>query len=214
MSPSTTLPQRYRRGCGVAGLKKSVGGRRTRRGKTIGTTKIDGVTVPIDHNGAYPLAGWEIEGALHDVVPVLPSTEPLPRHPGVYVYNTRPSGATTPTTPGHWVAVRVPRDVDDPKEFFDSAGRSPSAYPGLLEGECEKKMVYNPLPLQEQGTFACGHYVTAYCAFRLVGWTMEDFLSLFNPFEPRVNDTIAVHLATPMVERVRRKCKSPPVYDV
>ena len=215
MSPWSTTHQRYRRGCGIAELEKKIKKRKKLRNhqhqlklptKTVGVMKLEGgEVVPLDHNGAYPLAGWEIEGALHGSTPVLSPPAPLPRKPGVYVYNTRPAGTTTPTTPGHWVAVCVPLENDEPVEFFDSFGKPPSAYPDFSNClNCESEVIlYNPLQLQESGTFACGHYVIAYCAFQLVGLKTGSFLSLFNPLTPRVNDTVAVSLATPMVKRVR-----------
>ena len=188
-------------------MANNITGGREAIGKTVATANVAGDVVPVDHNGAYPLAGWEIEGALHGVVPVFSPLTHLPNFPGVYVYNTRTPCQTTPTIPGHWVAVRVPQSPDLPVEFFDSFGRPPSAY-GLDDVICKRKqIIYNPLKLQESGTFACGHYVIAYCAFQLVGWTMDDYLDLFNPSTPRENDCIALELATPMVHRLAESYK-------
>ena len=93
-----------------------------------------GETVPVDINGAYPLAGWEIERALHGTTPILSPDSPLPIHGGTYVYNTRLPEETSAQKPGHWVAVYIPsggRDADQPVEFFDSFG-SPKKKKKLL----------------------------------------------------------------------------------
>lgn len=181
--------------------------------KVVGTVNVAGETVPVDRNGAYPLAGWEIEGALHGVTPILSPGMAPPKRPGVYVYNTRIPSETSPAKPGHWVAVYIPQqgasqtDFEaEPLEFFDSFGRAPEEYGDwpaeVLREWGSPRWLYNPVPLQESGSFACGYYVIAYCAFRLIGWTMSDFLSLFNPSLPAANDSVAVHLAEPMVRRL------------
>ena len=172
--------------------------------KAVAIANVAGEIVPVDHNGAYPLAGWEIEGSLHGVVPVLSPTEPLPKSPGLYIYNTRSACETSPKSPGHWVAASIPTFPSSHIEFFDSFGRPPSAYGLESVFDQSKEIFYNPVKLQESGTFSCGHYVIAYCAFHLVGWSMDDFLGLFNPTNPRENDCIAVELASPMVRRLAR----------
>ena len=105
MSPLTT--RRRDRGVDEVTDEKPRKKRRT-IGSGVGTVNVAGEIVPVDLNGAYPLAGWEIEGALHDSVVILSGASPLPTHPGAYVYNTRLPSETSPAKPGHWVAVYIP----------------------------------------------------------------------------------------------------------
>lgn len=207
MSRSTTRRRRRRGAYGAAVLEK-------KKSKRWMAKTVSGETVPVDRNGAYPLAGWEVEGALHGTVPILSPASALPSHPGVYVYNTRLPSETSAMKPGHWVAMYIPPQGPDspPVEFFDSFGKHPETYGDWLANvlrECGRgQWVYNPVALQESGSFACGYYVIAYCAFRLLGWRASDFLSLFNPLLPRENDRIAVQLANPLVLRLRKSYKT------
>ena len=159
-------------------------------------------TLPVDEHGAHPLAGWEIERALHGMINVRSPALPPPTHPGIYVYNTRPAADTSSSVPGHWVGVCIPRGGR--AEFFDSYGRHPSAYGNwtvdLMNGTGGSTWVYNNVPLQGIASFTCGHYVTAYCGFRFMGWSMEDYVDLFDPSTPRINDSIIVRLTLPMLK--------------
>ena len=161
-------------------------------------------TLPVDEHGAHPLSGWEIERALHGMVTVRSPRLPSPKHPGIYVYNTRLPEETSTLVPGHWVAVCIPHGGER-AEFFDSYGRHPSAYGNwtvdLMNGTGKSTWVYNNVPLQGFASFMCGHYVTAYCGFRLMGWSMEEYVDLFDPGTPLMNDSIIVQLTLPMLNR-------------
>ena len=122
------------------------------------------------------LYGYQIRNALGGIVDLF-GAEAVPdiEGPVVAVCNTDVSGGEGK----HWVAICIDRYGRG--EFFDSLGMHPIAY-GFeqhMDNKC-KTWTYNDIRLQDLTSVACGYYVIGYSMFKINGFSMETFVSMFS----------------------------------
>ena len=135
------------------------------------------MTMPFDSHGAYPLMGHEIMDFFGSHVTLLAADEGhlfVSKRPAYFVINT-----DTSEGPGeHWVAVYM-HDYHQ-GEFFDSYGEPPHFY-GLhhFMQINLSNWKYNDIRVQDYLSFTCGHHVVMYITLKLIGVSLEDYISLF-----------------------------------
>lgn len=95
----------------------------------------------------------------------------------------------------HWVAFYS--DSGDRMEYFDSYGRPPYQpdFQRFLRRNSRRRYVYNRYRLQGYDTSVCGHYCLTYLYCRAaLGMTLGDYVQLFDPASPSINDALVRRL--------------------
>lgn len=81
----------------------------------------------------------------------------------------------------HWVAIRCPRRMGDPPEYFDSYGFGPDDQTGILKTKAvflpymqrlverfqAPRFEYNRVNMQQVDSGYCGHYCAYFCKYGL-----------------------------------------------
>ena len=104
------------------------------------------------------------------------------QHPCSFIVNL--SKSTEPGT--HFVCIYV--DNNNKLEYFDSYGLAPFL-PRLINfitRNYDKRSLYNPYTIQNLSSYFCGYYCVAFLISKDLGWSIEDFYSVFN--NPITND--------------------------
>lgn len=79
----------------------------------------------------------------------------------------------------HWIAVYL--DPCGKLEYFDSYGLPPVVQDHFkFIKRNSTRYFYNPTQLQSLNSTVCGHYCLVYLYFRTNGFSMQDFLSMFD----------------------------------
>ena len=109
---------------------------------------------------------------------ILPNRRPL-----LIVANTDPHNR-----PGeHWIAMYIGRDAKG--EYFDSLGQpAPQIFQRYLNKFCNS---WTPIGRQLQSVIShfCGAYVTYYCLFRSLGYSLQHLISVFS-HDTALNDAL------------------------
>jgi hypothetical protein len=103
--------------------------------------------------------------------------------PACLIVNTHPS-----SKPGeHWVAFFM--DSKKRLEYFDSYGRdvAPNSYFEKFADVFETKS-FNKMRLQGPFSAVCGYYCLSYIFYRCLGYSLNQFLSLFSKENYHEND--------------------------
>ena len=122
------------------------------------------------------LYGYQIGHAMDGFVDLYAADEVSNLTPPVIaVCNTGVSG----TEGEHWVVVCIDRYGYG--EFFYSFGMHPIVY-GFSENitNKSKSWIYNDIRLQGPASAACGYYVIGYSMFKINGYGMDNFVSMFS----------------------------------
>ena len=116
-------------------------------------------------------------------------TLPITPHPqSTYICNL--DSSDKPGT--HWIAFFVPKDDDEPVEYFDSYGFP--APPLLFDGFLRDTYVFNTRCLQHLASAVCGQYCLFYIWLRPLCPSMDSVLSVFDDDLQLYNDLLVNYL--------------------
>ena len=114
---------------------------------------------------------------------------------GIFALDTLPRKAKQPTIlisnsdrahlPGiHWVGIYIPgkNAENQAPEFFDSYGREPTKpeFLDFLTSIETKKVLFNPMQIQSNGSSSCGQITCLYLLHKSKGKPLKSFLKLFS----------------------------------
>ena len=117
--------------------------------------------------------------------------------PGAFVINTDSSDGAGK----HWVCLYL--NGKGKAEYMDSFGFSPSVYPDIQRFVYDNSYSckHNPRILQGITSSACGLYVIYFVLMKSRGRSFSKLLSIFNPFEFRLNDKKVARAVTRLARK-------------